>query len=218
MHAARSVCKRMEAHDLQAISSRVGFAGQHTRFGFSLSRRETSRGMASRSSYCMSSCLRRGAALRSTSAVGQSHAESRWLIAFCRLRLACAPPAHCLSLLPTTKNDPVRETVVPAACKLYMQALSWRMLCAPRVCSPGVLESNRLTNIRPLVVILPASLCPTMSSTPTHDHPSRRVPCMLGSIDRKAGLSWTEPDLTLDEIRDQVAGKTRFLAAYGTLP
>jgi hypothetical protein len=51
MHAARSVCKRMETHDLQAISSRVSFAGQHVRLGFSLSRRETSRGMESRSSY-----------------------------------------------------------------------------------------------------------------------------------------------------------------------
>lgn len=41
---------------------------------------------------------------------------------------------------------------------------------------------------------------------------------MLGSIDRGAGLSWTEPTLTLDEIRDPVAAKTTILVAHDILP
>lgn len=50
-----------------------------------------------------------------------------------------------------------------------------------------------------------------------HDIVPQRVPCILGSADQEARLCWREVSLTIDEIRDVTASRTRLLIAYEML-
>ena len=50
-----------------------------------------------------------------------------------------------------------------------------------------------------------------------HESIPRRVPCILGSLGLEAQLCWRDVTLTLDEIRDVEAAKTRFLIVYGKI-
>ena len=50
-----------------------------------------------------------------------------------------------------------------------------------------------------------------------HENSSRGVPCILGSFALQAQLCWRDVSLTLDEIRDVEAAKTRFLLVYGMI-
>lgn len=50
-----------------------------------------------------------------------------------------------------------------------------------------------------------------------HDIVPRRVSCILGSADQEARLCWREVSLTIDEIRDVAASRSRFLIAYEML-
>jgi hypothetical protein len=50
-----------------------------------------------------------------------------------------------------------------------------------------------------------------------HNDALRRVPCLVGLPNQGARICWSEVALTLDEIRDVDAAKTRFLIAYGCL-
>lgn len=159
------------------------------------------------------------------SAVALSHVERRWLVApisatafACLLGLVCAPPA-LLAPVARNKNSLVKETVIPVACRLTFRRSHGECSVCLTFAHPVYLRAIALrlhtSSCGHTTCPFP---CPTMSSTLPHDLPLRQVPCMLGSIDQKTGLSWTEPTLTLDDIRDPVAAKTRFLVAYGTLP
>lgn len=135
------------------------------------------------------------------------------------------PPAPRIRLhellvpVANNKDSPIGRAVVPPTGKLYTQPHSWRRICVPHIWSPGVLETIRLTvPVLSCGHIVCRTSCSMMSSATTYDLPSRWVPCMLGSIDQEAGLFWTETALTLEDIRDPVAAKTRFLIAYGILP
>lgn len=66
-----------------------------------------------------------------------------------------------------------------------------------------------------LTIITFFVLCSTMSVG--HESASRRIPCILGSFDLGPQLCWREVSLTIDEIRDVAASRTRFLIAYGIL-
>jgi hypothetical protein len=50
-----------------------------------------------------------------------------------------------------------------------------------------------------------------------HENSPRRVPCILGSLGLEAQLCWRDVSLSLDEIRDVEAAKTRFLIVYGKI-
>jgi len=51
----------------------------------------------------------------------------------------------------------------------------------------------------------------------SHENFPQRVPRILGSFDTEAQLFWHDVSLTLDEIRDVEAAKTRFLIVYGKI-
>ena len=51
----------------------------------------------------------------------------------------------------------------------------------------------------------------------SHESIPRRVPCILGSFSLEAQLCWRDVSLTLDEISDVEAAKTRFLVVYGKI-
>jgi hypothetical protein len=50
-----------------------------------------------------------------------------------------------------------------------------------------------------------------------HESDPRQAPCILGSFDLESQLCWREVSLTIDEIRDVAASRTRCLIAYGIL-